>query len=132
MFVSCESILYFPSAKTFEGPATGTVMVCSDHACNRVLGFVGGDNCIMHRECDVDHFRDQVAFYIAHPEKLEAIHETGTRFVRSEYSHEAVARKLYDDIAAVYAGREPGVWTQRFAARKEAGACISSPIAVGG
>jgi hypothetical protein len=132
MFVTCESILFFPPAKAFEGPATGAVMVCSDHECNRVLGFVDGDNCITHRQFDVDHFRDKVAYYIDHPDKLEVIHDAGMRFVRSTYSHEAVARKLYADMAEVYAGRAPGAAAQSVTEREEEGACRSLPIAAGG
>ena len=132
MFVTCESILFFPPAKTFEGPATGAVMICSDHECNQVLGFADGVNCIMHRQFDVDDFHDKVSYYLDHPEELRAIHERGTRFVRREYSHEAVARKLHDDITAVYEQREPGVWMQRPLIREECGTCESLPIAVGG
>jgi hypothetical protein len=123
MFVSCESVFFFPSAKTFEGPAAGTIMVCSDHPCNRVLGFVDNVNCIMHREFDVDHCRDQVARYIADPEALLRIHQHGTGFVRTHYSHEAIARKLHDDITAVVAGRAPGAWMTAIGNREEIAQC---------
>ena len=132
MFVSCESVFFFPSAKTFEGPAAGAVMICSDHACNRALGFVDGDNCIMHRAFDVDHCRDQVARYIADPETLPRIHERGTEFVRTHYSHEEVARKLHNDITAVYEGHKPGAWVFHATEQKERKLCGSSPIAVSG
>jgi len=105
LFVPAESLLHFAPASAFAGPATGAVMVCSDHACFRDLGFIDGVNCIMHRECDLADFRRKVESCIASPECLYTIHAEGTRFVRERYSHEAVAQALYADIDAIWTAR---------------------------
>jgi glycosyltransferase involved in cell wall biosynthesis len=101
MFVSCETIFYFPPAKYYEGPACGTVLVCSDHACNRDVGFMGGENCITYRLHDIDDLEDKIRYYQKNSEELSSIQERGTEFVRSHYSHRQVAKDLVGKIEAV-------------------------------
>lgn len=102
MFVACESIYYFPSAKTFEGTAAGCIQVCSTHPCFSDLGFKDGVNCIKHREFDIEDFREKVSFYLKHQDKLKKIGENGTKLVRENYSHATVANNLYNNIKKIY------------------------------
>lgn len=99
MFVCCESLQYFPPAKTFEGPACGSVLVCSEHPCFSDYGFEDGINCIKHKEFDINNLRDKVSFYINNSDKLEQIQKRGTRFVRDHYSHKKVAEYVYSKIS---------------------------------
>lgn len=101
MFVSDETMFYFPTAKTYEGPASGAVMVCSDHPCFTDLGFIDGVNCIKHRQLDILDFKEKVNYYIKNEDKLEKIQKAGTDFVLKEYSHSAIADKLYLDISEI-------------------------------
>lgn len=101
MFVSCESLQYFPPAKTFEGPASGAVLVCSDHPCFSDYGFEDGMNCIKHKQFDINDFRDRVLFYLKNPDKLEKIKKIGTQFVRDNYSHKKVAEYVYSKILEI-------------------------------
>ena len=94
MFVCDESLFYFPSAKTFEGPACGTVMLCSTHPSFADLGFKNGINCVMHREFDVADAKKQMEFSLADQHKLRQIAAAGEDFVRSRYSEEMVGKKL--------------------------------------
>ena len=64
MFTSCESIFNFPPAKYFEGPASGSVLVCAEHDCNKEFGFKDGDNCIMYEPYNIDNFKEKISFYI--------------------------------------------------------------------
>gem|GEM_PF-3728424 len=98
MFVSCESLLYFPAAKTFEGPAVGTVMICSEHPCFDDLGFKDGINCVKHKEFDLQDFRGKVSHYLKNQDKLEQIQKAGTQFVRDTYNHQKVAQQVYETI----------------------------------
>src|SRR3989338_1324955 len=98
MFVNCESLLYFPSAKTFEGPASGSVLVCSEHPCFSDLGFEDGVNCIKHKEFDMQDFRDKAEYYKNNPEQLEEIQKNGTRFVRENYNYKKVAQGVREAI----------------------------------
>lgn len=98
MFVTCESIYFFPSAKVFEGPASGTALVCADHDCNREYGFEDGKNCVMFQPYNSDDFRDKVAWYQRNELRLSEIAEQGHRFVTGNYSHENVANKIWETI----------------------------------
>lgn len=98
MFVNCESLQYFPSGKTFEGPACGSVLVCSNHPCFSDLGFIDGVNCIKHREFDINDFKNKVTFYLSNPSKLEKIQQEGMRMVRDKFSHEKIARYVHEKI----------------------------------
>lgn len=102
MYVSCETIYYFPTAKSFEGSAAGCVQVCSDHPCFNDLGFKDGVNCIKHKEYNVKDFKEKVHYYLKHQDKLKKIQENGTKFVRENYSHAAVANNLYDAVEKIY------------------------------
>lgn len=102
MYVGCETIYHFPSAKTFEGVAAGCVEICSTHPCFSDLGFKDGINCIKHREYDVEDFKDKVSYYLKHQDKLKKIQENGTKFVRENFSHAAVANNLFNSIEKIY------------------------------
>lgn len=102
MFTTCETIYYFPTAKSFEGPAAGCVQVCSNHPLFTDLGFKDGINCIRHREFDVADFKDKVNFYLKHQNKLKEIQENSTKFVRENFSHAAVANNLYNAIKQIH------------------------------
>jgi glycosyltransferase involved in cell wall biosynthesis len=101
MFVSCESLQYFPPAKTFEGPASGSVLICSEHPCFFDYGFKDQVNCIKHKEFDVDDFRDKASFYISNPDKLLQIQKQGTQFVRENYNHKKIAQYVYSKISDI-------------------------------
>ena len=98
MFVNCESLQYFPSGKTFEGPASGSVLVCSDHQCYFDLGFIDGVNCIKHKEFDVDDFKKKVTYYLNNLDKLKDIQQEGTRMVRDNFSHKKIAQYVHEKI----------------------------------
>lgn len=114
MFVTCESIYNFPTAKSFEGPAAGSVQVCSDHSCFADLGFIDGINCIKHKELDVDDFVDKIVYYQKNQSKLEEIQKNGTTFVRENYSHVQIAAKFHETIKQIYEGHQkfPGAKLQ--------------------
>ena len=98
MFANDEGLLAFPPARTYEGVATGAVLVCADHPCYADIGFVDGLNCIMHRVLDLDDFEYKVSCYLDQPERLRDIALAGTSMVRGRFTHQHVAKKLYDDI----------------------------------
>lgn len=101
MFVSDESIFYFPAAKTFEGPACGTVMVCSDHPCFSDYGFIGGVNCITHKQLDIQDLKRQISYYQNHPAELARIQKNSITFVRQNYSHAMIADKVNSAIKKI-------------------------------
>lgn len=102
MSVSCESLQYFPPAKTFEGPASGAVLICSDHPCFKDLGFQDGANCIMHKQFDLKDFQEKVSFYLTHPTQLARIQDAGTSYVRENFNHKKIAGYVYEEIERRY------------------------------
>lgn len=102
MFVNCETIYQFPSAKTFEGCAAGCVLVCSEHPLYSDLGFKDGVNCIKHKEYDIEDFKTKIEFYLKHQDKLKVIQENGTKFVRENFSHAMIANNLFNTIEKIY------------------------------
>jgi glycosyltransferase involved in cell wall biosynthesis len=105
MFVSDETIFYFPTAKTFEGLAAGSVLVCSDHPCFSEYGFQDGINCIKHRQFETGDFKEKINYYQNHQKELNIIHTNGYQFVRKNYSHPAIASNLYQIIENIYHGK---------------------------
>ena len=98
MFTTCESIMRYPSVKTFEGMACGSVLVCSDHHCYKDLGLRHGVNCIMHKDLNINSFNYIVGEWLSRPRDLEKIAEKGRLFAYGYYTPSAVADNLYGDI----------------------------------
>lgn len=98
MFANDQGLMGFPPARTYEATASGAVMVSSGHGCFGDLGFVDGQNCIMHQAHDVRDFRDKVSWYVRNPNRLTELAEAGKALVRSRYSHAQVARDLHNSI----------------------------------
>ena len=101
MFTSCESIWYFPPAKTFEGSACGTVNVCIDHDCNKDFGFRDGINCIMYKEGDLNDFREKIDFYMRNDSLLNEISNNAINHVSKNHKHEMIAKHIVDSIKRV-------------------------------
>ena len=101
MFVSCESIFNFPPAKYFEGPACGTVLVCSDHECNKDLGFIDGVNSVMYKKNNLNDLSDKINYYKNQPEILKQIQDNGTSLVQNNYSHKDIAKSLVINIGLI-------------------------------
>jgi glycosyltransferase involved in cell wall biosynthesis len=98
MFTTCESIMNYPSVKTFEGMACGSVLVCSDDPCYLQLGLVNSINCIKHSKYDLNEFKEKIEYYQNNEEELKAIAIQGERFVREFYNPEKIAKRLYKDL----------------------------------
>ncbi|MBI6546240.1 MAG: glycosyltransferase family 1 protein, partial [Cyanobacteria bacterium NC_groundwater_1444_Ag_S-0.65um_54_12] len=106
MFVTCESLFLFPSAKAYEGPACGSVQICADHPCNHEFGFRDGVNAIMYPLFDVAAMAERIRYYQNHPEQLQKIKHAGTAFVKRNYSHQAVAARIARQVEAAWSGQD--------------------------
>lgn len=102
MFANDEGLMNFPPARTYEGVATGAVMVCTNNQIYKELGFIDGVNCIFHEKSNLHDFCDKVKYYIINSSLLQNISEEGKNLVRNNYLHEMVAEKLYKDIEKIY------------------------------
>lgn len=102
MFTSGESIMNYPSVKTFEGMACGSVLVCSDHKCYRDLGLIDGLNCIMHKQYDIVDFRDKVRYYQEQPNLLKNISESGKHLMELNFTPKIIAKRLYNSLQRIW------------------------------
>lgn len=109
LFISDESLFYFPSAKSFEGPACGTVMVCSDNQCFRDFGFIDQKNCITHREFDITDCKKVITDALLDQDRLEKISIEGREFVETHYSHTAIAHSLAHILRQVAQAHVEGI-----------------------
>jgi glycosyltransferase involved in cell wall biosynthesis len=102
MFTSGESIMNYPSVKTFEGMACGSVLVCSDHQCYKDLGLVDGLNCIMHKQNSIKSFQEVVQYYRDSKEELELIARAGQKHVEKNFNPNIIAKNLFNNIKKVW------------------------------
>lgn len=101
MFVSDESIFNFPPAKYFEGPASGSVLFCSDHDCNKEFGFKDSVNCVMYKQGDIINLTKKISYYMQHENELLNIQQEGMKFVTSRFSHKQIASGLVSAIKKI-------------------------------
>ncbi|MEI6429892.1 MAG: glycosyltransferase [Pseudanabaena sp. ELA607] len=102
IFLNDEGLMNFPPARTYEGTASGAVLVSADRPCIRDLGFVNDENCILHQPLDMDDFRDRVKHYLQHPEQLAVIAQKSVAMVHERYTHIQVAKQIHADLAKRY------------------------------
>lgn len=102
MFTSCESIFYFPPAKTYEGSACGSVNICINHDCNKEFGFEDGVNCIMYNEGDVDDYIQKVEHYQNNSGELEQISLNARQHAYNNFRHKVIAENIVESIANIY------------------------------
>lgn len=98
MFTTCASIMNYPSVKTFEGMACGSVFVCEDLPCYRDIGFIHGQNCVMHEKGNIEDFKWEVTQMENNPQWLELISKNGQKFVEKNFNPKKIAENLYHDL----------------------------------
>jgi glycosyltransferase involved in cell wall biosynthesis len=102
MFTTCESIMGYPSVKTYEGMACGSVFIGNDHPCYAEIGLISGKNCILHKQDDLEDFKRIVKWGQDNPEKLEQIAKNGEAFVREKYTPQKIAKNLFYNLKTCY------------------------------
>jgi hypothetical protein len=96
-FVNDEGLLNFPPARTFEGMASGCVMVASENPIYRSLGFKDGENYISFKKNDLNDFRCKLEEYIKSPKKSNMLHLKGIELSKN-FTHTAIADRLFSQI----------------------------------
>ncbi len=95
MFTSCESIINFPSVKTYEWMACWSVFVCSDHECYDEIWLIDWVNCIKYENYNLQSLRDKIQYYQSNPKKLEEISKNWYLHITNNYNPNIIAEKLY-------------------------------------
>lgn len=115
LFVNDDSIMHYPPARTFEGPACGCVMVCSDHPCFEDYGWQDDCNCVRHRFADMKDFERVVRKALRDQGRLVEIHANSVTHIQA-FSHKAIANGLHEMIQALWRSNSntiEGFWFNR-------------------
>ena len=102
MFTTCESVMNYPSVKTYEGMACGSVFVGNQNACYSAIGLVNGKNCILHNPNCVKSFKEAIQWAKQSPRNLEEIAKNGQEWVEKNFTPKAIAEKLYRDLCKAH------------------------------
>lgn len=102
MFITCESIFSFPSAKVFEGMACQTALICADLECNKEYGLEDGKNCIMYNPYSIDDFKYKTTLMQSNDKLLRKIAKEGSRFVTKNYTQKGVAKKIFQTTKLIW------------------------------
>lgn len=111
LFVNDVGLMAFPPVRTYEGTASGAVLVAPAHPVYEELGFVHGVNALFHSDQDVDDFRRTVREAVADQPSLLGLATAGTSLVRRRFNHDAVSEDLMDllrsSLAPVHHSQAP-------------------------
>lgn len=102
MFTTCESIMNFPSVKTYEWMACWSVFVASDNPCYDEIWLIDWVNCIKYKQYDINDFKNKINFYQNNPELLEKISINWYKHITENYNPEKIANELHNNIIKIY------------------------------
>jgi len=99
-FVNDEGIMNFPPARTYEGIATGAIMVASENVIYEDLGFIAGKNYIGFKRNDIDDFAKQLKKYALDSVNLKNMQEESLKLAE-QYTHSAIANRLHSKLCSL-------------------------------
>ncbi len=96
-FVSCESIFNFPTAKVYEGTASGSILLASEHPVYDEIGFKNNQNCILFKYEDLKDLTYKIDFYVnGDREILEQIAINSHAFTYEYFNSDMISNYLVD------------------------------------
>lgn len=101
MSITCDSLCHYPSVKTYEAMACGSVFIATDNPCYNEIGLINGVNCLKCEDMNINSFKEIVNFYQKYPDLLEKISNNGQEFIKKEYNPEKIADDLYQQILKI-------------------------------
>lgn len=99
MFINDQGITNFPPARTYEGIASGAVMMAQKDAIYDEIGFIEDHNYISFK--DLDELCDKIMYYSRNGDNLNKIRESSMELSKS-YTHNAVSNNIYDRLLKIY------------------------------
>lgn len=100
MFINDAGLMNFPPARTYEGIASGCVMVAERLEVWGDFGFQDGINCILFEKGNYEDMIKKIGHYQDRPDELKVLQVNSLKLAES-YSHDKLARKLYDKIVQI-------------------------------
>ena len=96
-FVTCESIFNFPTAKVFEGTASGSVLLASEHPVYDDLGFINGQNCVLFDYESLDDLSNQINLFTEkNSTLLNQIADNSYNFISERFSANMLSQYIID------------------------------------
>lgn len=88
MFINDAGFSGFPPGRTYEGIASGCVMVAAESEIYSDLGFINGINYIGYPEGNYDEMRRRINYYIQHQDELYMIQQESMKLAKKfDYCH---------------------------------------------
>ncbi|WP_063660001.1 hypothetical protein [Aliivibrio fischeri] len=94
-FLNDLSLFNFPPARTYEGIASGSILVGLEHDVYKELGFENNVNCILLNEISRVSFSN-IESIIANSNKDDLVRNSMS--LAREFSHDKIVSKMYNDI----------------------------------
>lgn len=96
-FVSCESIFNFPTAKVYEGTASGSILLASEHPVYDEIGFKNNQNCILFEHENIKDLTNKIDFYLNEDrEILEQIAINSNAFTHEYFNSNTISNYILD------------------------------------
>lgn len=99
-FVNDEGLMNFAPARTYEGIASGSIMIASKNEIYEDLGFIDGVNYISFEKNDLESFKIKIFEAIDGKYNLENMQRKSLELAK-RYTHKKIANDLYLKINEV-------------------------------
>ncbi len=94
IFINDHGLCHFPPARTYEGCASGSVMLCKKDICFDIFGFKHNENCIMIDKIDSHHdLSYNIKKYLDDESKLRFIQHNSLSHI-NKFSHVELGKKI--------------------------------------
>jgi len=107
-FLNDDSVMHYPPARTYEGTASGAVMVCSDHPCYNDFNWKSDKNCITYREGDYDDLKNKLRLAVTGKLDFELIQKYSLKNAL-RFSHEKLSDSLNNMLFLLINGKDKEV-----------------------
>jgi len=97
LFVNDESIMHYPPARTYEGTACGTVMICSNHPVYEEFGWIDKENSIKFEYGNINDFETKLKIALNDNDFLNILHKNTLKHA-AMFSHKRIAYNLFNHI----------------------------------
>ena len=98
MFISPEEIIGLPSINAIEGMACGAAFIGIDHPMYIDIGLIPNVHYIAYKNQNLEDLVQRIQYYQQYPEECEKIAQAGYQFVSSNFTPEAVAKRLWESL----------------------------------
>lgn len=104
LFINDASCMHYPPARTYEGMATGSVMLAERiPVYQEDFGLREGVHCLMHRPHDLEDLEAVLSQALIQRDRLTVLHGNAVRRM-SHFSHEMIGNYLFNQLEAAFRG----------------------------